>query len=135
MKGLFLRAGVFVLLSLWMLVGCATQGGYTTPGGLAHLIASRTEAYILMDVRTQPEYASGHIPTAINVPLPTVGQNLPSEEKGALIIVYCQSGGRSRAAKAVLEKLGFTRVMDFGSILNWKGELVTGMAPTERTGS
>jgi rhodanese-related sulfurtransferase len=135
MKRSFLRIGISVLLITGMFAGCATQGVPTSPEGLAHLVSSKSEPYVLVDVRTAEEYASGHIPSAINVPVATLEQNLPTEDRGALIIVYCQSGGRSRAGKAALVRLGFTRVVDFGSILKWKGVLITGTNPTGGTGS
>lgn len=135
MKKTFFRAGISVLLMIWMLAGCATQGVYKTPEGLAHLISSKSEPYILVDVRTEREYTTGHIPSAINIPVTTLEQNPPTKDKSALIIVYCQSGGRSKIGKATLQRLGFTRVVDFGSILNWKGVLITGIKPSGDTGN
>ena len=124
MKRTLLRDSVPVLMIVWVLAGCATQSVYKTPDGLARLITSRNEPYILVDVRTPPEYAKGHIPSAINIPVATLEQNPPTGDKSALIIVYCQSGGRSKIAKATLQRIGFNHVVDFGSIQNWKGELV-----------
>jgi phage shock protein E len=126
MKKAFFRACIPVLLMIWMLSGCTTQGVYKTPEGLAQLISSRSEPYILIDVRTVQEYTMGHIPSAINIPVTTLEQNLPTEDRSALIIVYCQSGGRSKTGMATLQRLGFNRVVDFGSIQNWKGVLITG---------
>ncbi len=124
MKRNLLRTGIPVFVIVWVLAGCATQGIYKTPEGLAHLVASKSEPYILVDVRTPPEYTKGHIPSAINIPVTTLEQNPPTGDKSALVIVYCQSGGRSKIAKTTLQRLGFNHVVDFGSIQNWKGELI-----------
>jgi phage shock protein E len=79
--------------------------------------------YLLIDVRTEEEYNSGFIPTAINIPYDVIAENLPTEDKSALIILYCRSGRRSGIAKETLEGLGFTNVINFGAVENWKKEL------------
>jgi phage shock protein E len=98
---------------------------YRDPDTLARLIASGEPAYFLVDVRTPQEYAEGHISTAVNIPVSEIGERPPTTDKGALIIVYCASGGRSARSKARLEGLGYTRVVDFGGIFRWTGEIVT----------
>jgi phage shock protein E len=104
------------------LASCATEKSYREPDALARLIAEKAEPYILVDVRTPEEYAGGHIPTAVNIPVSTIAKNLPTEDRSALVIVYCASGRRSASARAALEALGFTRVVDFGGISRWEGE-------------
>jgi phage shock protein E len=106
------------------LTACATWKQYSDPDALSRLITDRAEPYILVDVRTSGEYASGHIPTAINVPVSIIASKLPTVDRSALLIVYCGSGRRSAAAKSTLVDLGFTRVVDFGGISRWRGELV-----------
>ena len=44
--------------------------------------------------------------------------------KDQAVIVYCRSGGRSRAAAAYLEANGFTRVYDAGGFMTWDGSTV-----------
>jgi rhodanese-related sulfurtransferase len=125
-KGL-IRAGVSASLFVLMLSACATGGNYDNSGALAQLRSSKSEPYV--DVRTPEEYAAGHIPSAVNIPVATLEKNLPTENRNALMILYCKSGARSRAGVAVLERLGFSRVVDFVSVDNWKGALVTGTSP------
>jgi rhodanese-related sulfurtransferase len=110
---------------------CASEpaASYRSPDALAALVAEKTEPYVLVDVRTPEEYSTGHIPTAVNFPVSTIAKSLPTEDRGALIIVYCASGRRSSTAKTVLDGLGFTRVVDFGSISRWEGELASGDSP------
>ena len=65
----------------------------------AKIMQSETD-YIILDVRTAQEYASGHIPGAVNIPNETIAseaiQQLPDKEQ--LILVYCRSGNRSKQA-------------------------------------
>lgn len=58
------------------------------------------ENYIILDVRTESEFASGHIPGAILIPNETIGTEeiLQLHDKDQLILVYCRSGNRSRQA-------------------------------------
>jgi rhodanese-related sulfurtransferase len=103
---------------------------YHEPQEVAGLIAHKTEPYILIDVRNPDEYGRGHIPTAINIPVADLAARLPTPDRGALIIVYCASGMRSSAAAGILEKLGFTRVVDFGPVSRWTEDLVMGDEPS-----
>ena len=85
---------------------------------------------IILDVRRPDEYAAGHIPHAINVPNETIGTDEIPElpDKNQLIMVYCRSGRRSKEASEKLVKLGYTNIVEFGGILDWKGETVTGQS-------
>ncbi len=109
--------------------GTAASIDYADPARLAELVASGEPAYFLVDVRTAEEFAAGHIPTAINIPVSEIGRRPPTDDKGALIIVYCGSGARSARSKAVLEGLGYTRVVDFGPISRWTGSIVSEGSP------
>ena len=81
---------------------------------------------IILDVRRLDEFASGHIPNAINVPNEGIGiseiPELPNKEQ--LILVYCRSGRRSKEASEKLVKLGYTNIVEFGGILDWNGDIV-----------
>ena len=46
-------------------------------------------------------------------------------DKDQLVMVYCRSGRRSKEAAGKLVKLGYTNIVEFGGILDWKGEIVT----------
>ena len=104
-------------------LSCQTGIDYRKPEELKSLIESKTEEYLLVDVRTEAEYDSGYIPTAINIPYTEIGEKLPVKDKSALIIVYCRSGNRSSIAKSTLDGLGYKRVVDFGGVYRWTGEL------------
>lgn len=70
--------------------------------------------YVIIDVRTNEEYQKEHIKEAINIPYDMLEDNINiSKEKW--ILVYCQSGGRSKIAYDTLEKLGY-QVYDLGAL-------------------
>ena len=85
------------------------------------------ENYIILDVRTEVEFASGHIPGAILIPNETIGTEEIAQlpDKDQLILVYCRSGNRSRQAADKLARLGYTNIVEFGGINSWPGEIVT----------
>ena len=122
-----------ILLSALMLTGCAGAGNNQTNtyrsitmDEAAEMMAEESD-YIILDVRRPDEFAAGHIPNAINVPNETIGTaeipELPN--KAQLIMVYCRSGRRSKEAADKLLNLGYTNIVEFGGILDWKGEIVT----------
>ena len=123
-----------ILLSALMFTGCAgTSNSQTntyrsiTMDEAVAMMAQET-GYIILDVRRPDEFAAGHIPNAINVPNESIGTDEIPElpDKNQLIMVYCRSGRRSKEASEKLVKLGYTNIVEFGGILDWKGETVTG---------
>ena len=109
-----------------VLAGCAgdpQEKDFKNPEHLKTLVTEKNQDYFLIDVRTDSEHASGHIPTSQNIPYDVLASNLPTEDRDALIIVYCQSGNRSGIATRTLEGLGFERIVDFGGITRWPWEL------------
>ncbi|MGN1027233.1 MAG: rhodanese-like domain-containing protein, partial [Faecousia sp.] len=83
--------------------------------------------YVILDVRTEEEFAQGHIPGAILLPDYEIREeaerSLP--DKDALILVYCRSGRRSKNAAETLAELGYTNIREFGGILDWPYGTVT----------
>ena len=81
-----------------------------------------TEGAVLLDVRTADEYAEGHIPGSINIPLDTVASVLERiPDKVTPRVVHCLSGGRSGKAVAFLKKSGYTQVKNIGGINLYNG--------------
>jgi len=84
------------------------------------------ENFVLLDVRTQEEYNAGYIAGAILLPYDEINAKativLPNKEKE--IVLYCRSGRRSAIAKKSLLDLGYQKVVDFGGVKRWEGELV-----------
>jgi len=83
--------------------------------------------YIIVDARTEEEYAEGHIPGAILIPEYEITDRAQSElpDKDQLILVYCRSGRRSKIASQALADLGYTNVKEFGGIIDWPYDVVT----------
>jgi rhodanese-related sulfurtransferase len=82
--------------------------------------------YIIIDARTDEEFAEGHIEGAIVIPEYEISFRAENElpDKNALILVYCRSGRRSKIASEELVKLGYTNVKEFGGIIDWPYEIV-----------
>ena len=87
--------------------------------------AGADDSYIILDVRRADEFQEGHIPRAINVANESIGAEAPAElpDKNQLIYVYCRSGNRSRQAAEKLAAIGYTNIVEFGGIIDWKGEI------------
>ena len=121
-----------ILVSALMLTGCKMGG---KPANTYRQISmdeavtmmAEEQGYIILDVRHPDEFAAGHIPNAVNVPNESIGTDEVPElpDKNQLIMVYCRSGRRSIEAAEMLVKLGYTNIVEFGGILDWKGEIVT----------
>ena len=81
--------------------------------------------YIILDVRTEAEFNGGHIPNAICIPNETIGEEVFNllPDKDQLILIYCRSGNRSKQAAEKLKNLGYTNLIEFGGIIDWKGEI------------
>ncbi len=90
-------------------------------------IMAGDEPYVIVDVRRPDEFAKGHILGAINVPNEGIADEQPAElpDLDQVLLVYCQTGRRSAAASRKLADIGYTRVLEFGGIMTWKGEVVT----------
>lgn len=69
---------------------------------------------LVVDVRTPGEFAGGHVPGAVNIPIDQLKGRLSELEphRADKIGVICQSGGRSLAASMTLAEAGFTGVVD-----------------------
>ena len=86
--------------------------------------------FVILDVRTPKEFFQGHIAKAINIDFYSLSfnQELEKLDPAKTYLVYCLSGGRSRAAQKVMLKMGFKKVYNMtGGILAWskKGLPVT----------
>ena len=91
----------------------------------AKKIMDSDREHIILDVREQDEYDSGHIPNAILIPYTEI-ENKAEEmlpDKAAQILVYCRSGRRSKIASEALSGLGYTNIKEFGGIIDWEGDL------------
>jgi rhodanese-related sulfurtransferase len=85
-----------------------------------------TQEVIVLDVREQNEYDSGHIANAILLPVGTISDSTAAEvipTKDSVVLVYCRSGNRSKTASQALVALGYKNVYEFGGINTWPYEV------------
>lgn len=83
---------------------------------------------VILDVRTESEFAEAHIAGAILLPDYDIEALSPEvlTDKSETILVYCRSGRRSEVAAKALIEMGYTNVYDFGGIIDWPYETVSG---------
>ncbi len=134
------RMIAFAAAALCLLTACGTPA-QSTPGGIptpaadsytqisqetAKTMMARDDGHIIVDVRRQDEFDAGHIPDAVCIPNESIGterlEALPDPDQ--IILVYCRSGRRSKEAAKKLFDMGYTRVYEFGGIIDWTGEVV-----------
>ena len=111
-----------LLLSLLLLTGCGgdvSDGSYQQITQEAAKEMMDTQEVIILDVREQDEYDSGHIPDAILLPVDTIDEETAAAvipDKESTVLVYCRSGNRSKTASSTLAELGYTDIYEFGGI-------------------
>lgn len=78
----------------------------------------------VVDVRTPQEFASGHVPGALNIPYEEVGKRAAEiGPPSTAVVLYCRSGRRSAIAAEALEKAGYKKVYDLQVVTAWPGPL------------
>ena len=129
--------GFLVIFTCFLCTGSGNSSGSGDPNvpthqnitaETAYQMMQKSTNYILLDVRTEPEFREKHIGGAVLIPDFELEKRAASElpDKNAVILVYCRSGVRSaNAAKALAEK-GYTKVFNFGGIIHWPYETVSG---------
>jgi len=79
---------------------------------------------LILDVRSQAEFKTGHIKGAINIPVNQLQQNLGKlKDKNQNIITCCASGMRSASAKAILKNSGYPNVHNGGGWTSLQNKL------------
>ena len=99
-----------LLLSLLLLAGCGgnAAAGYQQITQEEAKAMMDSQEVIILDVREQDEYDSGHIPGAVLLPVGTIDDTTAAQvipEKDSTVLVYCRSGNRSKTASAALADL------------------------------
>jgi rhodanese-related sulfurtransferase len=112
----------------------ATTSAATTASDAYHKIDAETAKKMIdaggvtiVDVRRADEYASGHLPGAINVPNESIASAQPADlpDTSATLVVYCRTGVRSKQASDKLVAMGYEAVYDMGGITSWPYETTT----------
>lgn len=123
---------LLVVLTIFLLTaGCAKTKEVPAVNTYKQITPAEAKALmegdaIILDVRTEEEFAEGHIEGAILIPDYEITEKAPQvlPDKNALILVYCRSGRRSKLAAEALVALGYTNVQEFGGIIDWPYEVV-----------
>ena len=74
-----------------------------------NLLRGRSDVTVL-DVRTQAEYDSGHVPGALLIPLDQLGARLGDVPRDGMVVAVCRTGRRSARAVELLQAEGFADV-------------------------
>ena len=88
----------------------------------AHRLLSEQKNILLLDVREEEEYITGHAIDAVLFTLADINAETAAEiipSKSTPVMVYCRSGVRSRAAAQTLDRLGYETVYDLGGLIGW----------------
>jgi phage shock protein E len=102
----------------------ASPSAPATPSGEAKVKPEKAGGPIYIDVRTPAEWASGHLPGAIHLPLDRIDEVAQVvEDKSAEVVLYCASGGRSGRAAKRLGALGYTNASNGGGLSALAGRL------------
>jgi rhodanese-related sulfurtransferase len=105
-------------LASWMVEGLLRLlGRWSAPVDVALAQRIVGGGGTLVDVRTPVEFAAGHLPGAVNLPVDDLPQGASRLPEGELV-VYCRSGLRSRRAAGLLARLG-RPVHDLGAMARW----------------
>jgi len=75
---------------------------------------------MVIDVRTASEFASGHIPRAVFMPLVTVPLRLSELDRHAPVYVVCESGARAFQACQYLDQHGYHAINVHGGMTTWR---------------
>ena len=114
-----------VLCAMVLLGGCGENGYQQISQDEAKEMMDSQEVVIL-DVREQDEFDSGHIAGAVLLPMGSISEATAAEvipKKDSVVLVYCRSGNRSKTASEKLVELGYTKVYEFGGINTWPYEI------------
>ncbi|WP_038057408.1 rhodanese-like domain-containing protein [Thermus amyloliquefaciens] len=111
------RRALLALLPLALLAACGPKGSYQNVGP-EELYRALEAGAVVVDVRTPQEFASGHVPGALNLPVEAIAQWGDSLPKDKPVYLYCRSGNRSRQAAEYLKKKGYTNLYNLeGGVL------------------
>jgi phage shock protein E len=112
-----IKLGIIIAIGLALAYFLFLRGGGDITGSQARQLVD--DGALLVDVRTTEEFAAGHIPGAVNIPVQSLEQRL--DELGPTtrpVVVYCRSGRRSADAARTLTGAGYS-VHDLGAMSRW----------------
>ncbi len=108
------------ILAGLFLVGCSSSVTYHTIDAKEAKSMIENQEVVIVDVREESEYKSGHIKDSILIPLSTIDKDNTSMPKtNQTVLIYCRSGNRSAKAAKKFSALGYQNVYNFGGINDW----------------
>lgn len=117
-----------ILFSALTIFGCtqtaAQKVQHVNPQEFQNLMKTAPDKVIL-DVRTPGEFASGHIPGAININISDAGfaEAVSALDTSKPVFVYCLAGGRSASATDIMSGMGFQNIIDLSSgFMQWSSQ-------------
>ena len=98
---------LFISLSILWLTACGTSEELDV-----------SQQSIVIDVRTLAEWNSGHLESAVHLPVAEFASSIESvaTDKEQQVILYCQSGGRAERMKSLMTELGYSNVINAGGV-------------------
>lgn len=118
--GCVLALGVLLAVSL-VIVGCDKADAQEVKSlSQEEFLSNPPAGALILDVRTQGEFSSGHIPGAVNIPHDELASRLSEleSESDRPLVVYCRSGKRAGLASSVLLEAGYTNVLHLEGDMN-----------------
>jgi rhodanese-related sulfurtransferase len=130
MRGAILAALLFAIAS----AGSPASAGDVSsvqPEELLAALKAKDQKILVLDVRSDEEYAAGHVPGAVHIPYDQLESRIEEVRvvSAERIVVYCESGRRAGKAEAILTQAGFENVEDLdGHMKGWRSD----KRPTKR---
>ena len=99
-----------------VLCGCGNPGSAVSDAPANAQVAP--DSFVLIDVRSAEEFASGHLQGAVNIPHDRIVEEIGAvaPDKSARIILYCRSGRRADTALNALKAAGYENVSNYGGL-------------------
>ena len=117
-SGVFLLA-LTAVLAIWFL--WEQRPPTALNGREARAAIKSHDVSVVVDVRTDAEWQSGHYPNARHIPIQELTQSLPHQvaDRSIGILFYCRTGHRAAAAARIAQQLGYTNVYYLSSA-DWR---------------
>ena len=107
MKGLNMNKLLIALIVIGQILGMASSS-----------FSAENAKPVILDVRTEAEWQSGHLEGAVLIPYDQIGKKIGTvvKDKSQRIYLYCRTGRRSKIAKEALDKLGYKDVINLETL-------------------
>ena len=112
----------FLFIGVLLLASCSESQVETAGEDAAYQVVSsevfktmlEEDGIQLVDVRTASEFSGGTIGNAVNIDFLSADfkAKIGALDKSKKTLIFCQAGGRSSKAGAIMEELGFESVVD-----------------------